>query len=69
MNTENLAKYGLTGVCIALILLIGVLFDKYDKLATNHSTQFTAAIIENTRVQQILIDVIENLEEAIKDLK
>jgi hypothetical protein len=51
---QKIIQAGAVGLCILLIALVGYIFNKYDKLATNHSTEFTAAIKENTGV---LIDL------------
>lgn len=47
---QKIIQGGAIGLCILLIGLLGMVFNKYDKLASNHAIEFTAAIKENTAV-------------------
>ena len=65
MNNDKLQKIiqgGAIGICVLLIVLIAMIFVKYDNLANNHSREFTAAIKESTQVQQELINVVKDLK-------
>ncbi len=57
---QKIIQDGAVGICILLIALVGYIFTKYDKLANNHAVEFTAAIKDNTKVQQDLIHLIED---------
>ncbi len=59
---EKLAKYGLTGVAIALIILNGLTIKLLYDFATNHISSLINVVESNTKTEQKLIGVIENLE-------
>jgi len=72
-NLTNLAKYGLIGLCIALILLTGFVFkismgtvDKQNVLLNNHFTDFTDAINNNTQVTIELLGEVKLLSERLR---
>lgn len=48
MDITTLSQYGLSGVCIALVVLIGFLFNRVFKFMGNHTTHETSAWIKNT---------------------
>lgn len=62
MNNNNgiskLAKYGLSGVAIASILLSGFIVNKAFDLMGNH-------LQESIKTQQALIDVVEDLDDSV----
>lgn len=65
---KTLIQGGAIGLSILLIGLIGFIFNKYDKMANNHATQFTAALRESTRTQQKLLDAIDDWGDKIDHL-
>ncbi|HDY66710.1 MAG TPA: hypothetical protein ENH85_02840 [Candidatus Scalindua sp.] len=73
INTNNnklktLIQGGAIGLSILLIGLVGFIFTKYDDLANNHATEFTAALREGTRTQQKLLDSIDDWGDKIDRL-
>ena len=77
--TENLAQYGLSGVCIALIVLIGFLFNKISAMMSNHVdhntqawnrnsevlTKLTTKIDEDIKAQQQTAEALRDLQQII----
>ena len=77
--TENLAQYGLSGVCIALIVLIGFLFNKISAMMSNHIdhntqawnrnsevlTKLTTKIDEDIKAQQQTAEALRDLQQII----
>ncbi len=73
INTNNnklktLIQGGAIGLSILLIGLVGFIFNKYDKMADNHATQFIAALEKSTRTDQALLDAIESWNDKIDRL-
>ena len=66
---QKIIQGGAVGLCVALMILLGFIFNRYDKLANNHATEFTNAIKESTKIDQQLISAIESLERTVADLK
>ena len=77
----QLAQYGLSGVCIALVVLIGYLSSKAFKFSGNHVDHNTEAWIKNTealtklsgkieadtKAQKEMTGVLRDIQGAIKD--
>jgi len=65
MMTEitNLAEYGLTGVCISLVLLIAFLFNRIFRFISNHMVHETEAWNKNT---EVLTKLSEKISQDIK---
>ena len=73
-NTNNnklktVIQGGAVGISIVLIFLIGFIFNKYDKMANNHATQFIAALEKSTRTDQELLGAIKEMSGNFKDLE
>ena len=66
-NVEKLAKYGPTGVAIASLILLGFTINLLYTFATNHISSVIDVVESNTRTEERLIGVIENLERTIQN--
>ena len=62
-DITTLAQYGLSGVCIALIVLIGFLFNKISVMMSNHIDHNTQAWNRNS---EILTKLTTKIDEDIK---
>lgn len=56
---SQLAQYGLAGVCIALIALIGLLSNRFFKYMGNHTQHETSAWLKNTEALTKLTGKVE----------
>ena len=65
-TAEKLAKYGLTGVCIALIILLGFTSKLFYNFATNHVSNLMNVIERSTETDQKLIGAVENLDKTLQ---
>ena len=65
MDTDitQLAQYGLAGVCIALVLLVGFIVHHITKLMGNHMAHETQAWNKNT---EILTKLATKIDQDIK---
>lgn len=72
-SIANLAQYGLSGVCIALILLIGVCIFYQNKAYSQHAEIFGQKMKESSetdiKVAEALIILREVIQELRNDLK
>ena len=66
-TAEKLAKIGLAGICMALILYMGYQAKLNNDLISNHMNDSTAAIRENTQTQEILIGAVRGLENSLEE--
>lgn len=78
-----LASYGLSGVCIALVILIGFLFNRISTMMSNHIdhnteawninskvlTQLTAKMDEDIKAQQQTAETLRDLQHIIQNQK
>ena len=64
----ELAKQGITGVAIALVVLVGFTVYLLWKLTTNHIFHANAYVQENTKVQQKLSDTNDKVAGAVDKL-
>jgi len=64
---KDLAKYGLTGVCIALIILLGFSFKLFYNYATEKINENTQIIQKNIETQQELISTVKKLDELLRN--
>ncbi len=62
-NITQLAQYGLAGVCIALILLVGFIIHQISKLLGNHMAHETEAWNKNT---EVLTKLASKIDQDIK---
>lgn len=67
-SIAGLAQYGLSGVCVALIILVGVCIYFQNKAYSQHAEIFGThvkdtndVILKNTEILQRLIDTISEL--------
>lgn len=67
-SAERLAKYGPTGVAIASLILLGFTINLLYTFATNHISSVIDVVESNTRTEERLIGVIENLDGSVVDL-
>ena len=68
-TAEKLAKYGLTGVSIALIILLGFTFKLFYEFATNHVGDLMNVVQKSTEVNERLIGSVNNSNETQKEIK
>ena len=69
LGAEKLAKYGLAGVCIALILLMGFIFNQFFGIISNHINDNTEAMVELKNSVDKLNDTTNRQVEVIKSLE
>ena len=74
-GVAKLAKYGLAGVCIALVLLVGFVINQFFGVVGNHIQHNTESWNKNTEALTELKGVIENsnnimgsVENALEEL-
>lgn len=65
-EVSQLAQYGLSGVCIALIVLIGFMFNRTSKSMDNHIDHNTQAWNKNS---EVLTKLVAKMDEDIKAQK
>lgn len=65
---KMIVQAGAVGLSILLIGLATFMFNKYDKMANNHTTEFMIVIKENTATQERLLGAINTWGEEINDL-
>ena len=63
---SQLAQYGLSGICIALVILIGFLFNKVSTMMSNHIQHNTDAWNKNT---EALTKLTSKMDEDISAQK
>ena len=63
---QKLVQAGAVGLAFLLIILVAYIFNKYDRMANNHALEFTAAIKENTKTQEVMIEAVRGLEKSLE---
>ena len=68
-NFTDLAKYGLTGVCLALIGLVLYIFREFMSVVKNHLKHSTSVQNKLSVAVESLVDVVKALDKRLNGKK